>query len=125
MLPSHIRVRSKKLLSTEESGEETPEENINYIHDKEERKNLLDGTGEADTVPEFRFNWYTVDTTDGYYEGPPITTVPTKTITRPPAQPPAPTPVQPATVITKPPKASTSARARLPSSTTSSKFSSS
>jgi hypothetical protein len=81
-------------------------------------------TGEADTVPEFRFNWYTVDTTDGYYEGPPITTVPTRTITRPPAQPPAPTPVQPATVITKPPKASTSARARLPSSTTSSNNSS-
>ena len=25
-------------------------------------------TGEADTVPEFRFNWYTVDTTDGYCE---------------------------------------------------------
>jgi hypothetical protein len=23
-------------------------------------------TGESDTVPEFRFNWYTVDTTDGY-----------------------------------------------------------
>jgi hypothetical protein len=27
-------------------------------------------TGEADTVPEFRFNWYTVDTTDGYCEQP-------------------------------------------------------
>ncbi len=25
-------------------------------------------TGEADTVPEFRFNWYIVDTTDGYCE---------------------------------------------------------
>jgi Integrase core domain len=25
-------------------------------------------TGEADTVPEFRFNWYTVDRTDGYCE---------------------------------------------------------
>ncbi len=27
-------------------------------------------TGESDTVPEFRFNWYTVDTTDGYCEQP-------------------------------------------------------
>ncbi len=27
-------------------------------------------TGEPDTVPEFRFNWYTVDTTDGYFERP-------------------------------------------------------
>jgi hypothetical protein len=27
-------------------------------------------TGESDTVPEFRFNWYTVDTTDRYCEQP-------------------------------------------------------
>ena len=51
LLPSHIKIRSKKLLSTEECGEETPEENINYIHDKEERKNLLDGTGEGLPAP--------------------------------------------------------------------------
>ena len=51
LLPSHIKIRSKKLLSTEESGEETSEENINYIHDKEERKNLLDGTGEGLPAP--------------------------------------------------------------------------
>jgi hypothetical protein len=81
-------------------------------------------TGEPDTVPEFRFNWYTVETTDGYWERPQSLPAPTRTVTRPPAQPPAPSTVQPAAVIVKPPRASTSARARLPSSTTSSNTSS-
>ncbi len=81
-------------------------------------------TGEPDTVPEFRFNWYTVETTNGYWERPQSLPAPTRTVTRPPAQPPAPSTVQPAAVIVKPPRASTSARARLPSSTTSSNTSS-
>jgi hypothetical protein len=84
-------------------------------------------TGEADTVPEFRFNWYTVDTTDGYCERPqnrPTSSAAPRTIAQPPGQPSAPTSVQPPAVTVKPPRASTSARARLPSSTTSSNTSS-
>ncbi len=80
-------------------------------------------TGEADTVPEFRFNRYTVDTTDGYCEQPqnlPAPSATSRTIVQPPALP----PVQPPAITAKPPKASTSARARLPSSTTSSNTSS-
>jgi hypothetical protein len=80
-------------------------------------------TGEADTEPEFRFNWYTVDSTDGYCERPqnlPAQSATSRTIT----QPQAPPPVQPPAITAKPPKASTSARARLPSSTTSSNTSS-
>jgi hypothetical protein len=80
-------------------------------------------TGEADTVPEFRFNWYTVDTTDGYCERPQSLPAPSA-ISRTVAQPPAPPPVQPPAITAKLPKASTSARARLPSSTTSSNTSS-
>jgi hypothetical protein len=80
-------------------------------------------TGEADTVPEFRFNWYTVDTTDGYCEQPQSLPAPSAT-SRAVALPPAPPPVQPPAITAKPPKASTSARARLPSSTTSSNTSS-
>jgi hypothetical protein len=76
-------------------------------------------TGEADTVPEFRFNWYTVDTTDGYYERPQSLKTPSTT-SRAVALPPAPAPIQPPAITAKPPRASTSARARLPSSTTSS-----
>jgi hypothetical protein len=75
-------------------------------------------TGEADTVPEFRFNWYTVDTSDGYCEQPQSLPAPSAT-SRTVAQPPEPPPVQPPAITAKPPKASTSARARLPSSTTS------
>jgi hypothetical protein len=84
-------------------------------------------TGEADTVPEFRFNWYTVDTTDGYCERPqtqPASNTAPRAIAQHPVQPPAPTPVQPPAVTAKPPRASTSARARFPSSTTSSNTSS-
>jgi len=76
-------------------------------------------TGESDTVPEFSFNWYTVDTTDGYCEQPqrlPAPSAPTRMVTQPPAPPPV--------LAAKQPKASTSARARLPSSTTSSNNSS-
>jgi hypothetical protein len=78
-------------------------------------------TGEPDTVPEFRFNWYTIDTADGYFSDQPQ---PQPTIkvkapvprpqTRTPTLPPA-----PATTV-KPPRSSTSARATLPSSSTSS-----
>jgi hypothetical protein len=80
-------------------------------------------TGETDTVPEFRFNWYTVDTTGGYCERPQSLPAPSAT-PRTIAQPPAPPPVQHPAITAKPPKASTSARARLPSSTTSSNTSS-
>jgi hypothetical protein len=81
-------------------------------------------TGESDTVPEFRFNWYIVDTTDRYCGQPPQQSVlraPTPT-TRATARTPAPAPARATTI--KPPKASTSAQARLPSSTTSSNTSS-
>jgi len=81
-------------------------------------------TGEPDTVPEFRFNWYTVDTCDGYYEPPQGLPSSTRTVAPPSAPPPAPAAVQPAVVKVKPPKASTSTRARFPSSTTSSNTSS-
>jgi hypothetical protein len=76
-------------------------------------------TGEPDTVPEFRFNWYTVDTCDGYYE--PAPGLPVAPNPKPAT---APITAQPATTRAKPPKASTSARARLPSSTTTSNTSS-
>jgi hypothetical protein len=81
-------------------------------------------TGEPDTVPEFRFNWYTVDTCDGYYEPPQGLPSPARTVAPPSAPTPASATVQPAAVKIKPTKASTSARARLPSSTTSSNTSS-
>ncbi len=84
-------------------------------------------TGEADTVPELRFNWYTVDTTDGYCERPqhqPASSAAPRAIAQPPVQHSAPTSVQPPAVTVRPPRASTSARARLPSSTTSSNTSS-
>jgi hypothetical protein len=81
-------------------------------------------TGEPDTVPEFRFNWYTVDTCDGYYEPPQGRPSPARTVAPPSAPTPASATVQPAAVKIKPTKASTSARARLPSSTTSSNTSS-
>ncbi len=81
-------------------------------------------TGEPYTVPEFRFNWYTIDTTDGYCEQPQL-----QPALRAPAPAPratartlTPTPVPAPTV--KSPRASTSAQARLPSSTTSSNQSS-
>jgi hypothetical protein len=51
LLPPHIKIRNKKLLSTRESDDEIPEENIKYIHDKGERKDLLDGTGEGLPAP--------------------------------------------------------------------------
>jgi hypothetical protein len=40
----HIKIRSKNLLTTENIQENEHELNINYIHDKKERKDLLDGT---------------------------------------------------------------------------------
>ncbi len=83
-------------------------------------------TGESDTVPEFRFNWYTVDTTDGYCKRPQqqaVVRAPTpaaRAATRNPTPAPAPVPAIPV----KPPRASTSARAKLPLSMTSSNTSS-
>jgi hypothetical protein len=78
-------------------------------------------TGEPDTVPEFRFSWYTIDTADGYFEDQPqlrpalkIKAPVPKVLTKTPTPPPTP----PTTV--KPPKASTHARAKLPLSSTSS-----
>ncbi len=78
-------------------------------------------TGEPDTVPEFRFNWYTINTADGYFSDQlqpkpdikakaPVPKVPTRTPTPPPAP----------SATVKPPRASTSARATLPSLSTSS-----
>jgi hypothetical protein len=80
-------------------------------------------TGESDTVPEFRFNWYTVDITNGYCERPQQLAAPSAPA-RTATQPPAPPQVQPPALKAKPLKASTSARARLLSSTTSSNTSS-
>ena len=51
LLPPHIRVRSKKLLTTDSSYEDEADVKINYIHDKKERKDLLDGTGEGLPAP--------------------------------------------------------------------------
>jgi len=51
LLPPHIRVRSKKLLTTDSSHEDEADIKINYIHDKKERKDLLDGTGEGLPAP--------------------------------------------------------------------------
>ncbi len=110
-----------KLLSRDESTFEelTPsEQNLWNSFETDQIYRLL--TGESDTVPEFRFNWYTVETTDGYCEQPQWqlalrTPVPASRTT---ARAPTPAPVPAPTV--KPPKESTSARARLPSSTTSS-----
>jgi hypothetical protein len=80
-------------------------------------------TGESDTVPEFRFNWYTVDTTDGYCEQPQQQqTLRTPAPARPTARASSLAPVLIPKV--KPPRASTSARARLPSSTSASNSSS-
>jgi hypothetical protein len=80
-------------------------------------------TGEPDTAPEFRFSWYTIDTADGYFSEqprqPPVLKVKAPA-PRTPARAPAPAPAP----SVKPPRASTSARARLPSSTTSSNQSS-
>jgi hypothetical protein len=71
-------------------------------------------TGEPDTVPEFRFNWYTVTTADGTAEFIPDWALSTQarvtTAARSRPLPPAPEPK------VKPPKASTSTRAKQPSS---------
>jgi hypothetical protein len=113
-----------KLLSRDEATfeEVTPsEQKLWNSFETDQIYRLL--TGESDTVPEFRFNWYTVDTTDRYCEQPqrlPAPSAPARAAT----QPSAPPPVQPPALTAKPPKASTSARARLPSSTTSSNNSS-
>jgi hypothetical protein len=67
-------------------------------------------TGEPDTVPKFRFNWYTVDTTDRYCKQPqrqPALRTPAPA-SRTTVRAPTPAPVPAPTV--KPPKASTSAR---------------
>jgi hypothetical protein len=113
-----------KLLSRDEATFEelTPSEpKLWNLFETDQIYRLL--TGESDTVPEFRFNSYTVDTTDGYCEQPrrlPAPSAPARMVT----QPPAPPPVEPPVLTAKQPKASTSARARLPSSTTSSNNSS-
>jgi hypothetical protein len=77
-------------------------------------------TGEPDTVPEFRFSWFTIDTADSYFSEQPQPTQPIKVKAPAPrteAGPPAPLPTR-----IKPPRASasTSASAALPSSSTSS-----
>jgi hypothetical protein len=116
--------KAYKLLSRDEATfkELTPsEQKLWTSFEPDQIYRLL--TGESDTVPEFRFNWYTVDTTDGYCERPQSLTALSAT-SRTIAQPPAPPPVQPPTLAVKPPRASTSARARLLSSTTSSNNSS-
>jgi hypothetical protein len=46
LLPDHIKVRQENLMIIE-LPEEQEEFNIQYIHDKEERKNLLDGKGDG------------------------------------------------------------------------------
>ena len=51
LLPPHIKVRSKKLLTTDSDQNDEFDININYIHDKEERKNLPNGTGEGLSAP--------------------------------------------------------------------------
>jgi hypothetical protein len=79
-------------------------------------------TGEPDTVPEFKFSWYTIHTADGYLSEQPLPTQPIKVKAPAPKTTPAPPPTTIKT--TKPPSASTSARAAPPSSSTSSASSS-
>jgi len=75
-------------------------------------------TGEPGTVPEFRFNWYTITTADRFISDQPQPINAKVPSAKPPTAPPAPPPT-PSTTI-KTPRASTSARAALPSSSTSS-----
>jgi hypothetical protein len=111
-----------KLLSGEEANFEelTPsEQKLWNSFETDQIYQLL--TGEPDTLPEFRFNWYTIDTADGYFSDQPqqqpafkakapVLKVPT----RKPTPPPSPL------AMAKPPRASTSARAILPLLSTSS-----
>jgi len=48
-LPSNVHLRTKNIQKTEPQLE--PEYSANYVHDKEERKQLLDGTGEGFPTP--------------------------------------------------------------------------
>jgi hypothetical protein len=48
LLPPHIKIHQENLMEAEDQLDEDLDLNIKYIHhDKEERKNLLDGTGEG------------------------------------------------------------------------------
>ncbi len=88
-----------KLLSRDEATFEelTPSEQKLWTSFKTDQICLL-LTGEPDTVPEFMFNWYTIDTADGYFSDQPqpqptlrakapVLRVPTRTPTPPPAPP--------------------------------------
>jgi hypothetical protein len=115
-VPEHFREPlmkvAYKLLSKDEAAFEelTPsEQKLWTSFETDQIYRLL--TGEPDTVPEFRFNWYTIDTADGYFSGQPqpqpaikvkapVPKVSKKTL--------APRRAPSATV--KPPRASTSAR---------------
>ncbi len=125
-MPEHLRKPlmkvASKLLSRDKATFEqlTPsEQKLWNSFETDQIYRLL--TGEPYTVPEFRFNWYTIDTTDGYCEQPrgqPAlrNSAPApRTTARTPAPTPAPLPAP----TVKAPRASTSTRARLPSSTTS------
>ncbi len=74
-MPEHFREplmkMAYKLLSRDEATFEeltTYEQKLWNSFETDQIYQLL--TGESDTVPEFRFSWYTVDTTDGYCEQP-------------------------------------------------------
>ncbi len=108
-----------KLLSRDEANFEelTPsEQKLWTSFETDQIYRLL--TGEPDTVPEFRFNLYTITTADGFISDQPQPIKAKASSTKPSAAPPAP-PLAPPTAI-KNPKASTSARAALPSSSISS-----
>ncbi len=80
-------------------------------------------TGEPDKVPEFRFYRYTIDTADGYFSDSPRQQ-PAFKVKAPVPRAPTKAPTPPPVPAIKPLRASTSARARLLSSTTSSNQSS-
>ncbi len=65
-----MKVAYKLLFRDEATFEELtpPEQKLWNSFETDQIYRLL--TGEPDTVPEFRFNWYTVDTTDSYCDRP-------------------------------------------------------
>jgi hypothetical protein len=101
-VPEHFREPlmkvAYKLLSRDEATfkELTPsEQKLWTSFETDQIYQLL--TGEPDTVPEFRFNWYTIDFADGYFSDQPqlqpaikVKAPVPKVSTRMPAPPPAP-----------------------------------
>ena len=50
-IPSNLVVRWNEIVTNSNNSSEPLAQNVNFVHDKEERKNLLDGTGEGFPIP--------------------------------------------------------------------------